>query len=201
MKFSCSTSRYPHPRPFSAARKRSPQGNGAAEALQWTAYAVPFPWHDASAVRGEGSRHLPNLSHVFVAAGILRPVTIKLASRFCLFLLALLPLDALPQHGPPQPLTTLPASVATGLKSANIPTSSVAVQVQELGSALPHLAVNVAKPMNPASTMKLVTTFAAMELLGPTYTWKTEVWADGPITNGILDGSLIIRGRGDPKLN
>jgi len=73
--------------------------------------------------------------------------------------------------------------------------------VQELGSALPHLAVNVAKPMNPASTMKLVTTFAAMELLGPTYTWKTEVWADGPITNGILDGSLIIRGRGDPKLN
>jgi D-alanyl-D-alanine carboxypeptidase/D-alanyl-D-alanine-endopeptidase (penicillin-binding protein 4) len=75
------------------------------------------------------------------------------------------------------------------------------VEVQELGAASPHLAVNSNHPFNPASTMKLVTTFAAMELLGPTYTWKTEVWADGPLNNGVLDGNLVIRGRGDPKLN
>ena len=129
-------------------------------------------------------------------------MTDKAAIRFLPILLALLlSANAHAQHGPPQPLTTLPPSVATALKSANIPASSVAVQVQELGSALPHLAVNVTRSMNPASTMKLVTTFAAMELLGPTFTWKTEAWADGPITNGVLDGNLIIRGRGDPKLN
>jgi D-alanyl-D-alanine carboxypeptidase/D-alanyl-D-alanine-endopeptidase (penicillin-binding protein 4) len=53
--------------------------------------------------------------------------------------------------------------------------------------------------MNPASTMKLVTTYAALELLGPTYTWKTEAYAAGSLDSGVLNGDLILKGYGDPK--
>ena len=48
--------------------------------------------------------------------------------------------------------------------------------------------------------MKLVTTYAGLELLGPAYTWPTPVFVDGSINNGVLTGNLIIQGRGDPKL-
>jgi D-alanyl-D-alanine carboxypeptidase/D-alanyl-D-alanine-endopeptidase (penicillin-binding protein 4) len=54
--------------------------------------------------------------------------------------------------------------------------------------------------MNPASTIKLVTTLAALELLGPSYTWKTEVYINGTLKGDTLDGDLIVRGTGDPKL-
>jgi D-alanyl-D-alanine carboxypeptidase/D-alanyl-D-alanine-endopeptidase (penicillin-binding protein 4) len=39
--------------------------------------------------------------------------------------------------------------------------------------------MNASRAMNPASVMKLVTTFAGLEMLGPAYTWKTELYADG----------------------
>ena len=48
--------------------------------------------------------------------------------------------------------------------------------------------------MNPASVMKLVTTYAALELLGPAYRWKTEVYA-------ATANDLVLKGYGDPKLN
>ncbi|MDP5008340.1 MAG: D-alanyl-D-alanine carboxypeptidase, partial [Glaciimonas sp.] len=59
---------------------------------------------------------------------------------------------------------------------------------------------NVNAPMNPASTMKLVTTEAALELLGPTYSWKTQVYTSGQRTGGVLQGDLIFKGSGDPKM-
>src|SRR5690606_30699747 len=55
--------------------------------------------------------------------------------------------------------------------------------------------------VNPASTMKLVTTYAALELLGPSHQWKTEFYTDGPLNNGVLHGNLYLKGGGDPKLN
>ena len=87
----------------------------------------------------------------------------------------------------------LPRSVLAALQAAGIPQSSVGAVVQEVGSAQPSLAVNASEAMNPASVMKLVTTYAALELLGPAYRWKTEVWLDGD--------NVVLRGFGDPKLN
>jgi D-alanyl-D-alanine carboxypeptidase/D-alanyl-D-alanine-endopeptidase (penicillin-binding protein 4) len=55
-------------------------------------------------------------------------------------------------------------------------------------------------PVNPASIMKLVTTYAALDLLGPAFTWQTPVYVDGPVRNGVLEGNLYIQGQGDPKL-
>ena len=54
--------------------------------------------------------------------------------------------------------------------------------------------------MNPASTIKLLTTLAALDLLGPQYRWNTNLYTDGQIKNGLLKGNLYLRGSGDPKL-
>jgi D-alanyl-D-alanine carboxypeptidase/D-alanyl-D-alanine-endopeptidase (penicillin-binding protein 4) len=95
----------------------------------------------------------------------------------------------------------LPAAVREALRHANIPLSSVGVVVREINSSAPLIQVNAKQAMNPASTMKLLTTYAALELLGPAYTWRTEAYVDGKLENGVLNGNLIIKGYGNPKIN
>jgi len=94
----------------------------------------------------------------------------------------------------------LPAPVAKALAAAGIPESGVALYVHETGSARPVIAHAPEKPLNPASTMKLVTTYAGLELLGPAYAWSTDVYATGPLQGDVLAGNLVIKGHGDPKL-
>ncbi|HEU0188897.1 MAG TPA: D-alanyl-D-alanine carboxypeptidase/D-alanyl-D-alanine-endopeptidase [Gallionella sp.] len=95
----------------------------------------------------------------------------------------------------------LPESVRDALKRANIPLSSVGIVVHKTDARTPLLSQNAKLAMNPASTMKLLTTFAALETLGPAYRWKTEVYLDGKLENGVLQGNLVFKGYGDPKLN
>jgi D-alanyl-D-alanine carboxypeptidase/D-alanyl-D-alanine-endopeptidase (penicillin-binding protein 4) len=99
---------------------------------------------------------------------------------------------------------TLPASVTQALAAAKIPTPSVAVVVQALDApsqAPPLLSHNAQLAMNPASVMKLVTTYAALEILGPAAHWETSLWADTlPDPDGRLAGPLYLKGSGDPKL-
>ena len=64
----------------------------------------------------------------------------------------------------------------------------------------PRLAWQADVPMNPASVMKLVTTYAGVDLLGPNHLWRTRVYTQGHIANGVLHGDLLIQGGGDPKL-
>ncbi|HMM46861.1 MAG TPA: D-alanyl-D-alanine carboxypeptidase/D-alanyl-D-alanine-endopeptidase [Thiobacillaceae bacterium] len=94
----------------------------------------------------------------------------------------------------------LPPAFTGALKYAGIPLDHVAVVVQPLGAAQPTLAHNADAALNPASVMKLVTSFAALDRLGPNYTWTTDVWADGTIADGVLDGNLVIKGHGDPGM-
>ncbi len=54
--------------------------------------------------------------------------------------------------------------------------------------------------MNPASAVKIITTLAALESLGPAFTWKTELYPLGSIADGILQGDLLLKGGGDPFL-
>lgn len=114
-------------------------------------------------------------------------------NRFCLLLLALL---CLPAHAQDK----LPPSVLTALKSAGIPAQAVAVVAQPLDAGKPGLQHQAQLPMNPASLMKLLTTLIALDTLGPAYTWRTEVLSNTLPENGILNGDLILRGSGDPKL-
>lgn len=94
----------------------------------------------------------------------------------------------------------LPPEVAQALARAGVPLSNVALTVQSVDAARPSLSLNAQTPMNPASVMKLVTTFAAFEILGPTFNWRTEVYLGGPLKDGVLQGDLILKGYGDPQL-
>ena len=91
-------------------------------------------------------------------------------------------------------------AAARGAVSAGVPPSAVGVYVHEVGAARPLLEHNADRPMNPASTMKLLTTLAGLELLGPNFTWRTEAWLDGTLTGDVLQGNLVLKGYGDPKL-
>jgi D-alanyl-D-alanine carboxypeptidase/D-alanyl-D-alanine-endopeptidase (penicillin-binding protein 4) len=95
----------------------------------------------------------------------------------------------------------LPPPVHRALRQAGIPESAVSVYIHEIGARQPLLQHNAGTAMNPASVMKLATTYAGLELLGPAYTWKTELYADGLRDGDTLRGNLIIKGYGDPKLN
>ncbi len=94
----------------------------------------------------------------------------------------------------------LPQPVLDALRQAHIPVSHIGVVVREMDAGTPIIQVNAQRAMNPASTMKLLTTYAALELLGPAYSWKTEAYLDGKLENGVLQGNLVIKGHGDPKL-
>ena len=95
----------------------------------------------------------------------------------------------------------LPAPFSKALQVAGIPVQSVGVYVQEVdGTGRVLASANAGVPFNPASTMKLVTTDAALELLGPTYRWKTQAYTNGSQVGNVLQGDLIFKGNGDPKL-
>ena len=94
----------------------------------------------------------------------------------------------------------LPGPVAQALARAGVPQSAVGLYVQPVDAPRPTAIFNASKPMNPASAIKLVTTFAALDLLGPAYTWKTEAYLLARLQGDVLDGDLLLKGYGDPKL-
>jgi D-alanyl-D-alanine carboxypeptidase/D-alanyl-D-alanine-endopeptidase (penicillin-binding protein 4) len=95
----------------------------------------------------------------------------------------------------------LPATVLAALAKSGLPTDSLAVVVAnpEPDGTL-WLSHRATAPMNPASVIKLVTTQAALEQLGPGHTWSTLVYTEGTVQDGMLQGNLYLRGGGDPKL-
>jgi D-alanyl-D-alanine carboxypeptidase/D-alanyl-D-alanine-endopeptidase (penicillin-binding protein 4) len=95
----------------------------------------------------------------------------------------------------------LPEPISTALARAKLPPEAVSILVTPVdGKTPPRLSHRADAPMNPASVMKLLTTYAALDLLGPAYVWHTPVWLDGPVVDGTLQGNLVIQGQGDPKL-
>ena len=93
-----------------------------------------------------------------------------------------------------------PAVLDAALSESGVPREAVALYVQQVGAAEPLLSWNADRAMSPASTMKLVTTLAALEMLGPAYTWRTEAYALAEPREGALEGDLFLKGYGDPRL-
>lgn len=97
--------------------------------------------------------------------------------------------------------TSLPAPVAQALQRAGIPPGAMSALVVPVDPReRDRLHVRSDTPVNPASVMKLVTTYAALDLLGPDFTWSTRFYTDGQVRGGALHGNLYVRGDGDPKL-
>jgi D-alanyl-D-alanine carboxypeptidase/D-alanyl-D-alanine-endopeptidase (penicillin-binding protein 4) len=97
-------------------------------------------------------------------------------------------------------INQLPKTVQKIFKNYKLPEESLSLYIKEIGERQPLITLNDDVPRNPASSIKLLTTFAALELLGPTYTWQTSFYLDGTLTDGTLDGNLIMQGGGDPFL-
>ncbi|CAM3723415.1 D-alanyl-D-alanine carboxypeptidase/D-alanyl-D-alanine-endopeptidase [Polynucleobacter brandtiae] len=104
-------------------------------------------------------------------------------------------------------LQQIPSAVAASLEKNQIPKEAISISVIEIEqdrhgkmTAKPELDWRSTQAMNPASTMKLLTTLAGLDLLGPKYRWRTALFTDGLIRQGILKGNIYLQGTGDPKL-
>ena len=95
----------------------------------------------------------------------------------------------------------LPPTVSAALARAKLPPDAVTVLVQEAGNPARTLVQHRSQvPVNPASVMKLLTTYSALDILGPTFTWTTPVYVEGTVREGVLTGNVYIKGQGDPWL-
>ena len=94
----------------------------------------------------------------------------------------------------------LPHPVALAFRNAGVPLNAIGVVVQEVNDTRPLFVQQPTASYSPASVMKLITTFSALEILGPAYRWKTSAYLDGTLEAGVLYGNLVLRGGGDPKI-
>lgn len=95
---------------------------------------------------------------------------------------------------------TLPPELQAAWRATGLPESSLSLYVQEVGGD-PLVAINESEPRNPASVMKMVTTWAGLLALGPDHNWRTTVLADQGLhidEQGTLAGPLYIKAAGDP---
>lgn len=110
-----------------------------------------------------------------------------------------------PARGRPAPLAGLkllpPTVVFDRLREAGVPSSQFAFHVRRVDAPRAVAALNDEQPIVLASTAKIVTTLAALDLLGPEHRWTTRALARGEIVDGRLEGDLLIVGGGDASLS
>ncbi len=94
----------------------------------------------------------------------------------------------------------LPENVATALRTAQLNPVSLSALVLPLAGGAARLAHLDARPMAPASTLKLVTTLVTLEELGPTFRWRTQLLGSGSLRADTWRGTLFLRGGGEPNL-
>ena len=103
--------------------------------------------------------------------------------------------------------TQIPRAMVNSLERNQIPLNAISIAVTEIEPGKPGkhqgkaiLGWRESESMNPASTMKVLTTLAGLDILGPQYRWRTKIFTDGVIRQGTLQGNLYLQGSGDPKL-
>jgi len=101
----------------------------------------------------------------------------------------------------PPPDDPLPAPVLAALAKAGLPPDAlgaIAIPQTRWARRWQHRAD---VPMQPGSTMKLVTTVVALDRLGPNHRGRTELLAAGPIDGEVLNGDLVLKGGADPEFD
>ena len=94
----------------------------------------------------------------------------------------------------------VPPTVSQTISAQRLPLAAVSFAIVDPESGRVAASHNSDTPRSPASTLKTVTTFAALDLLGPAYTWHTHALTRGTLADGVLDGDLILQGGGDPYM-
>lgn len=105
---------------------------------------------------------------------------------------ALSPADSL------KALEKLAAEISALIKLPEAKAGNVGIEIRSLFTDKTLYSMNPEKPLTPASTTKVVTTFTALSELGPDYMVRTVVAADRPVRDGIVKGNLYVKGYGDP---
>ena len=98
------------------------------------------------------------------------------------------------------PQAGLTDSLLALMKKKKVSADNLSVYITDVNADQPMLSHNIDISRSPASTIKLLTTFAALKQLGPNFAWPTEAWTRGGINKGVLQGDLILKGYGDPFL-
>lgn len=102
-----------------------------------------------------------------------------------------------PSPAPPR----LASRLATLADSPLLQPQETGIAVLQLPAGRPIFERNAARLLRPASTLKIITTAAALALLKPEFVFETALFADAPIdADGIIPGNLYIQGRGAPDL-
>lgn len=109
------------------------------------------------------------------------------------WLLALLAVAA--QAASPDPVAI---TMRRSLKALDIPEGSASLIVRELDSGQTLVSLNADTPRNPASVMKIVTSFAALDQLGAGYRWRTEAFVNKKPDGIGRVQDVYLRGQGNP---
>src|SRR5688500_5826359 len=95
----------------------------------------------------------------------------------------------------------LPAAIREQARAAGIPEEGIAVVVQRAGDGATLASHNADRSLQPASALKLLTSLAALEILGPGYRGSTEFRARAEPVDGVLEGDLVLKGLADVDLD
>jgi len=99
----------------------------------------------------------------------------------------------------PALLSELPNDVAKLLSASKLNPDGLSVYIHAVNNPAPLLAFNADMPRNPASVMKLITTYSGVGILGADYRWPVELYTTGEVAGDTLNGDLILKGYGDPN--
>ncbi len=111
----------------------------------------------------------------------------------CLLLLATAVADANPGPGDG-------GSIERLIAAQHLSPSSVSYLVTDVDSGRVILGHAAATARAPGSVIKILTTFAALDALGPEFKWQTHALIAGPLQRGVLNGDLYLQGGGDPYM-
>jgi D-alanyl-D-alanine carboxypeptidase/D-alanyl-D-alanine-endopeptidase (penicillin-binding protein 4) len=95
----------------------------------------------------------------------------------------------------------LPDGVQKVMHEQGIDEQEFGLMVMPVDGGKVRLSRYADRPMSPASTLKVVTTMAALETLGPNFRWKTAILSAGELDGAVLHGPIYLRGGGEPNLS
>ena len=110
-------------------------------------------------------------------------------------------LGALPAVASAEDAAGAPRTVTQTMASQRLPPNAVSLVVVDPETGKAVISMNEGTARSPASTVKVLTTYASLDMLGPAYTWQTRALVRGEISNGTLNGDLVLQGGGDPFMN
>ncbi|APV51668.1 D-alanyl-D-alanine carboxypeptidase/D-alanyl-D-alanine-endopeptidase [Betaproteobacteria bacterium GR16-43] len=95
----------------------------------------------------------------------------------------------------------LPQPVAAKAEAAGIPAGAITFVVQRLSDGAPWASRGADRSMQPASTLKLLTSMVALDTLGPAWRARSQLLATAEPKDGVLEGDVVLRGEGDMDLD